>query len=160
MCQPEGVLSNALDGRLEARYQVGVSLSPGKPLTIEVIAYAPVAFFHCLHCELIWQQSEVRAKDRREQLETSLPHDLMEQYQRLSDWVRQMIAAHGPRLKFRIVDAASLEGWLKSLWHRVRHYPAVIVDGKEQSVGLQFERATRLIERRLASDLPTKGRLE
>ena len=120
-----------------------------KPLAVEVIAYAPAAFFHCLHCELIWQESGVRAQDRREQLETSLPEDLRQQYQQLSDWVRSMVVALGPRLAFRIIDAASLEGWFKSLWYGVRAYPAVIVDRSEKSVGTEFERATRLIERRL-----------
>jgi len=33
----------------------------------------------------------------------------------------------------------------------VRHYPAVIVDGKEKSTGADLERATTLIERRLAA---------
>jgi len=124
--------------------------SPWKPVTIEVIVYAPVAFFHCMHCELIWRESGARTRDRREQLETSLPADLQVQYQRLSDWVRAMVEAHGPRLRFRIVDAASVEGCFKSLRYGVRRYPAVIVDGKVKSMGTSFERATALVERRLA----------
>ena len=124
--------------------------SPRNPVTIEVIAYAPVAFFHCMHCELIWQESGARTRDRREQLDTSLPEDLQGQYQQLSDWVRGMVDAHGPRLRFRIVDAASVEGCIKSLRYGVRRYPAVIVDGKEKSVGASFEHATALVERRLA----------
>ncbi len=103
-------------------------------MVIDVLAYAPVAFFHCMHCELIWQQSGVRSKDRREQLETSLPKDLQ-----------------GSRLRFRIIDAASLEGWLKSLWYGVRQYPAVIIDAKERCIGTRFEHATALVERRLAA---------
>ncbi len=83
------------------------------PITIEVIAYAPVAFFHCMHCELIWQESAVRTNDRRDQLETALPEDLQEQYQAGSDWVHRMREAHGPRLRFRIIDAVSVEGWIK-----------------------------------------------
>src|SRR2546422_4484860 len=67
-----------------------VMAAPHPPVTIDVIAYAPVAFFHCLHCESIWQHTDVRAKARREQLETSLPPDLIDQYQQLSDWVRRM----------------------------------------------------------------------
>ncbi|HYT05678.1 MAG TPA: DUF1525 domain-containing protein [Gemmatimonadales bacterium] len=93
----------------------------------------------------------MRAKDRREQVETSLPADLKDQYQRVSDWVRGRVAAHGARVRFRIVDAASLEGWLKSLRYGIRQYPAVIVDGREKSIGTEFERATALIERRLAA---------
>ena len=126
-------------------------MSPRTPLTIEVIAYAPVAFFHCLHCEFIWQESAVRDQDRREQLDTSLPEDLKQEYQQLSDWVRRMVQAHGASVRFRIIDAASVEGWVKSLRYRVRRYPAVIVDGEDRFVGLQFERAGALIERRLAA---------
>ena len=125
--------------------------APHPPVTIDVIAYAPVAFFHCLHCESIWQHTDVRAKARCEQLETSLPPDLIDQYQQLSDWVRRMDEAHGRRVRFRIVDAASVEGCLKSLRYGVRHYPAVIVDGKDKSTGADLERATALIERRLAA---------
>lgn len=123
--------------------------SAGSAVTIEVIAYAPAAFFHCMHCEVVWQASGLRTTDRREQLDTSLPEDLKAQYQRLSDWVRATLARHGERVRFRIVDAASVEGWLKSLWYRVRRYPAVIVDGREKSVGPELEHATALIERRL-----------
>ncbi len=133
------------------RLQPDVPTAGRNPVPIDVIAYAPIAFFHCLHCELIWQQSEVRAKDRREQLDTSLPDDLKLQYQQLSDWVRRMVATHGSRLRFRVMDAASVEGWLKSLWHGVRQYPAVIVDGKAATMGADFERATVLIEQRLAA---------
>jgi Protein of unknown function (DUF1525) len=124
---------------------------PRPPLTIDVIAYAPVAFFHCQHCELIWQHTDVTAKARREQLESSLPSDLQEQYQRLSDWVHRMVEVHGEQLHFRIVDAASVEGWLKSVRYGVRRYPAVVVDGKEKSTGADLEGATVLIERRLAA---------
>ncbi|HYL22708.1 MAG TPA: DUF1525 domain-containing protein [Gemmatimonadales bacterium] len=140
---------------------------PQTPITVEVIAYAPVAFFHCQHCELIWQDSPARTRDRREQLESALPDDLKQQYQQLSDWVRGMVATHQSRLAFRIVDAASVEGWFKSLRYGVRQYPAVIVDGKEKVVGTSFERATALIEQRLAAASseprfrpPTEGRLE
>ena len=122
-----------------------------KPVVIDVLAYAPAAFFHCMHCELIWQQSGVRNKDRREQLETSLPEDLQEQYRQLSDWAHALMDAHGSRLRFRIIDAASLEGWLKSLWYGVRQYPAVIIDAKERCIGTRFEHATALVERRLAA---------
>ena len=126
-------------------------------VTIEVLAYAPAAFFHCMHCELIWQQSGVRTKDRREQLETSLPEDLKQQYQQLSDWVRGIQETYGSRVRFRVIDAASVEGCLKSLWYGVRRFPAVIVDGKERSIGMGFEHATALVERRLAAVPKERG---
>jgi hypothetical protein len=131
------------------------AIAPERPVPIDVIAYAPAAFFHCVPCELIWQQSTVRTKDRAEQLAGSLPDDLRDQYQQLSDWVHRMRAAHGPRLTFRILDAASIAGFVTAVRYGVRQFPAVIVDGKERSVGAQFERATMLIDRRLAAS--TRG---
>ncbi len=135
---------------LSARPRAAVSAAR-KPIDIAVLAYAPVAFFHCQHCEVIWRESPARARDRREQLETSLPADLLAQYQAVSDWVRRTLAAHGDRVRFRIVDAASIEGWFMSVRHGVRRYPAVLVDGKLTVVGAPFERATALIEQRLAA---------
>jgi hypothetical protein len=126
-------------------------MSPRKPLRIDVIAYAPSAFFHCLHCELIWQESPVRLEDRREQLQTSLPEDLKQVYQQVSDWVHTTAAAYGERLRFRIIDAASLEGLMKSLRYGIRRYPAVIVDGTATTGGTRFEQARALIERQLAA---------
>jgi hypothetical protein len=151
---------------LSARPRAAVSATR-QPISIAVLAYAPVAFFHCQHCELIWRESPARAQDRREQLQTALPADLLAQYQQVSDWVRRTVAAHGGRVQFRIVDAASIEGWLLSVRHGVRRYPAVLVEGKLTAIGAQFERATALIEQRLATldgeprfQPATEGRVE
>src|SRR5574337_1099366 len=123
----------------------------GKQITVEVLTYAPTAFFHCHHCEVVWQQIGASESQHREQLEASLPDDLKQQYQQISDWVRAMRAAHGRNVQFKVVDAASVEGWYKSVRYRVRRYPAVVVDGIEKYVGTDFGQATALIERRLAA---------
>jgi hypothetical protein len=120
-----------------------------KPIEVEVIAYAPVAFFHCWHCEVAWQPTGASKHFRQEQLASSLPEDLKEEYRELSDWVRQMMADYGERITFRVIDAISIEGWLKSIRYRLHKYPAVIVDGKEKIVGRGcFEQATAAIRRR------------
>jgi Protein of unknown function (DUF1525) len=116
-----------------------------KPLRVEVLVYAPVAFFHCPHCELAWQPTGMGNHFRQEQLASSLPEDLTSEYRELSDWVREMMAAYGERLDFRVIDAASIEGWLKSVRYRLHRYPAIVVDGKEKFVGL--EHATAAIRR-------------
>jgi hypothetical protein len=120
-------------------------MSQQKPIRVEVLAYAPTAFFHCRHCEVFWQQTGTGRALRQEQLEASLPEDLMREYQQLSDWVMQMADTYGSRLQFKVIDAASLEGWFKSLRYRVRRYPAVIVDGKTKFLGPDLERASELI---------------
>jgi len=122
-----------------------------KPVKVEVLAYAPTAFFHCRHCEVVWQQTGTGRALRQEQLDSSLPDDLMRQYQQLSDWVLQMAETYGSRLQFKVIDAASLEGWFKSVRYRVRHYPAVIVDGRTKFLGPDLARATELIRQTVAS---------
>jgi len=120
-----------------------------KPVRVEVIAYAPVAFFHCKHCELVWDQAGAAKNIHEEQLASSLPEDLKQEYQQLSDWVREMVADFGDRITFRIADAASIEGWWKSLRYRVHKYPAVIVDGEEKLIGSAcLEQATAAIRQR------------
>ncbi len=116
---------------------------------VEVIAYAPVAFFHCRHCELAWEPTGVGKHFRQEQLASSLPEDLKAEYQELSDWVREMAAAYGDKIVFRVIDAASIEGWWKSLRYRLRKYPAVIVDSQEKIVGRGFQQATAVIRQRM-----------
>jgi len=124
--------------------------------------YAPVAFLHCMPCEFVWRESAARRRDRQEQLETSLPADLQHQYRLVGDWVRGQMAAHEGEVRFRIIDAASVEGWIKSLWYGVRHYPAVIVDRRTKSVGLPLERASTLVAQRLMAHStfhpPSQGR--
>jgi hypothetical protein len=120
-----------------------------KPVKVEVIAYAPVAFFHCRHCELVWNEAGAAKNIHEEQLATSLPDDLKQEYQQLSDWVREMVATFGERITFRVIDAASLEGWWKSLRYRVHKYPAIIVNGEEKVTGCgRLEQATAAIRQR------------
>jgi len=126
-------------------------MSAQKPVKVELIAYAPTAFFHCRHCEVVWQQTGTGHALRQEQLDASLPDDLMQEYRQLSDWVMQMAETYGSRLQFKMIDAASLEGWFKSLRYRVRQYPAVIVDGRAKFLGPDLERATKQIHQSVAA---------
>ncbi len=118
---------------------------------MEVLAYAPVDFFHCQHCELVWHETGASQEVHREQITSSLPDDLMAEYQQLSDWVREMISIYGERLRFKIIDAASIEGWLKSVCHGLHRYPTIILEGTEKIVGRDFERATAVIRERMLS---------
>jgi hypothetical protein len=125
-------------------------MKPEKPIQVEVLAYAPVAFFHCRHCEVVWQPTGVGEHLRQEQLDSSLPEDLKKEYRELSDWVRQMKADYGERIAFSVIDAASIEGWLKSVRYRLHKYPAVIVDGKQKITGCDcFGQATTVIRQKM-----------
>ena len=122
-----------------------------KPLQIEILAYAPTEFFHCLHCEVVMQGVGIGQSVRREQREAAFPPDLQAEYTALADWVRGLVARHGERVAVRVVDAASLEGVFKALRHRTRRFPAFILDGRERIVGFDRGRLDGALARRLGS---------
>jgi hypothetical protein len=125
-----------------------------KPLQVDIITYAPTAFFHCQHCEIAWQQVGLGEKARAEQMANNLPQDVMDDYRSLSDWIMVLVNKHQGRLAVRVVDAASVEGFLASLRHRARRYPAVIIAGQEVLSPADFSVAQKAIERRLPATLP------
>ena len=126
-----------------------------KPLLVEIIAYAPTAYYHCTHCEVAWQ--ELRADNRlhEEQLESSLPEDLITEYQTVSNWVREMFSLYCDNILLKVIDAASVEGFYTSLRYNARRYPAVIVNHKARFIGSDMlSSASEEIARQVAS-LPT-----
>lgn len=121
-----------------------------QPLRVEIIAYAPTAFYHCQHCELVWDQTGFSRGVRQEQISSGLPEDMLREYAAMSDWVRQLLARYCDRIVVKIVDAASVEGVWKSLRYGVRRYPAVIADGRK-SLGTDWRQADELIAQCLAA---------
>mgnify|MGYP001572775741 CR=1 FL=1 len=119
-------------------------------LKIEIVAYAPTAFFHCAHCEVVWDQVGFSQGVRNEQLQSGLPEELRQEYHQLSEWVRQLMRKYGDQIEVSVIDAASAEGFVKSLRHRVRRFPAVIVGGRERVTGGNYSMAEQAIALRLA----------
>jgi hypothetical protein len=102
-----------------------------QPLSVKIITYAPTAFRHCQHCELAFEGMGIGQQVQREAASSSLPDDLAGEYQDLSNWVHRLLERHPGRLAISLIDAASIEGFWKSLRHGVRRYPAVIIDGHD-----------------------------
>jgi hypothetical protein len=123
-----------------------------KPLMVEIIAFAPTQFYHCTHCEVLFKEAEVEGvkKFHADTLETSMPPEMMQEYRNLSDWVLNSVERYGGRVVFKVIDAASMEGLLRSVRYGVRKYPAVIVNGKEKQIGADFSKAESLIDKTLA----------
>ena len=126
----------------------------GSPLLVEIIAYAPTAFYHCMHCEVAWREMGMDNRIHDEQTQSSLPADLVMDYQRVSDWVRQIFRRHSDQVVVKIIDAASVEGFFKSLRYGVHRYPAVIIEGKSRFGGSALEEASQAIARRLEEKVP------
>jgi hypothetical protein len=126
-----------------------------KPLLVEIIAYAPTAFYHCTHCEVAWREMGATNRIHEEQISSSLPEDLIKEYQIVSDWIRDMFRVHCDNVLLKVVDAASIEGFYKSLKYNARRYPAVIVDGRSRFIGSQnLSSASEEIARQVADRLP------
>ena len=116
-------------------------------MQVEILTYAPTEFYHCQHCEVVWDQVGFGPRIRAEQRSAGLPPDLQAEYEAISDWVGEAHARYGPRLQVKVVDVASVEGVLKALRHRARRFPAFIVDGRERIVGFDPEQLDAVLAR-------------
>ena len=103
-------------------------------VTVQVITYAPTVFTHCQHCEIAFGEVGIGERLRRDEAASALPPDLALDFARLSDWIRRIVDEHGARVHVEVVDAASVEGLLISLRHRLWRHPAVLVDTRKVDV--------------------------
>src|SRR5262249_10085144 len=88
----------------------------------------------------------------REQLDAGRPEELARDFHSLSEWARSLPDRFGPTVSVRLVDVASIEGFFKSLIHRLGRYPAFLVDGRRY-VGSDFARVDALITESLETRL-------
>jgi hypothetical protein len=137
-----------MEGNLPSRQR-----SVGRPVEVDLVAYAPTVFFHCGHCEFLWQQSGLGDSVHRDEARQALPSDLYDEFERLSEWVHALWLRHGRRIHVRVVDAASIEGVWTALRHGLWRFPAVVVDGRAVRVGPDLEPVDNLIDRRVAAAL-------
>jgi hypothetical protein len=93
----------------------------------------------------------LRQKIQRELMDSGLPDDLKAEFHELSAWAHTLPSKFGDRVYVRLIDAASIEGFFKSLFRRFARYPAFTVEG-QRYVGSDFARVDALIGKQL-----TKG---
>jgi hypothetical protein len=122
-----------------------------KPVSVLVITYAPTIFSHCQHCELTFREMRIGERTRRREAAEALPEDLVREFQDVSDWVHRLLERHRSRVRVDVLDAASIRGFLMSVRHRIRRYPAVVIDGDETLTGLRFDRYDEVVDRRVAA---------
>jgi hypothetical protein len=118
-----------------------------QPVSVQIITYAPTVFRHCQHCEVAFEGMGIGQPVQREAAASSLPEDLADQYQDLSDWVHRLLERHPGRVAVSVIDAASIEG----VWKSLRRYPATIVAGRETAIGTDFGAVDRIINRYVSS---------
>jgi glutaredoxin len=124
---------------------------------VEAILYAPTAYYHCMHCEVAFREIGVSNHAHDEQVFSSLPTDMAEDYQLFSDWVRDIFKRYCDRVVVRVIDAASIEGIVKSLRYGSRRFPVIVIGGQTVLNGGAFDAADQEIARRLDELLPVNG---
>lgn len=120
-------------------------------MRLEILAYAPTEFYHCQHCEVVWDSIGFGKRIRAEQRSQALPSDLAAEYTAIADWVGEAHARYGDRLEVNVVDVASVEGVVKSIRHRTRRFPAFVLDGSERIIGFDRQRLDAALAQRLGS---------
>jgi hypothetical protein len=90
----------------------------------------------------------LRRKVQRDLMASGLPEDLQAEFHTLSEWAGTLPDRFGDRVRVRLIDVASIEGFFTSLIRRFRRYPAFSVEG-ERYVGSDFSRVDALISRAL-----------
>ena len=123
------------------------------PVTVTIITYAPTTFYHCQHCELTFQEVGLGERLHRQEAAQSLPEDLAREFAQLSEWARELIHRHGPRVHLDVLDAVSIRGILSSLRHGAFRHPVAIVDGRSMSLRTpdEYRQVDAAIDRRLSA---------
>jgi hypothetical protein len=118
---------------------------------VDVLTYAPTVFTHCQHCEVAFGQAGIGERLHREQARDSLPQDLRSEFAAVAEWAHGLVDRHGSQIDVRVIDAASIRGFLTTLRYGTRRYPAVIVEREDRFVGADLPLAEAEIERRVAA---------
>ena len=113
-------------------------------ILLEVLAHIPTDFFHCLHCEQVFNLTNIGGTVRQE-TRSAYPPAILEDAERLAAWLRDLSQQYGERLRVRIIDPQSVEGFFKSLRHWVRRYPTFIIDHRIKYTGWEPNVLERLL---------------
>ena len=119
-----------------------------RPIFIEVVSNVLTIFSHCSRCELIFKESGVAKRIKKEEIE-GYPSEMKEEFLRLSEWISELCRLYRHRIRIRLIDAQSLLGIYKSLIHRFRKYPAFIIDKKDVYIGWDRQKLEDLLDEHL-----------
>ena len=118
-------------------------------VSVQVIAPALTNFFHCMHCEQIFDQAGIGRQMHEEEIE-QYPEDFKQDSARLANWLVDLAHRYGDQIHIRVIDPQSPEGFLKSVRYWVRRYPTFIVDGHEKVTGWDQAVLDAVLQARLA----------
>jgi hypothetical protein len=115
---------------------------------VEILTYAPTEFYHCHHCEVVWDSVGFGRRIRANQHDAGLPPELQAEYAAISEWggggapaICPTVAGQGGRRGICRRRDQGRPPWL-------RRFPACIIDGRERIVGFDREQLDAALERR------------
>jgi len=118
-------------------------------VSIEVIAPVLTEFYHCLHCETIFDQAGLGRRVHGEHI-NEYPEDIKEDFLRLSNWLIDLARRYGDTIRIRLIDPQSLEGFLKSMRYWVRRHPAFIINARKEYAGWDKAALNRVLQAQIS----------
>jgi hypothetical protein len=116
------------------------------PVSIDVISPIPERPGLCGPCELILTQADLDIQPETQRME-DMPHDWLEDYGRLMNFIAVIVQDYGKGVLIRVFDPRSFQGMWKSLRHGVSRYPTFIVAGHHKISGLDEERVSQALNK-------------
>ncbi len=89
-----------------------------------------------------------------EQVKSSLPAELLQEYQQISDWVARLFDHYCDRIAVKVIDAASFEGVIQCIRYHVHSFPAMIIDHRVRFARGELAQAETEIARALGTAQP------
>jgi hypothetical protein len=128
-----------------------------RPILLEIVTHVVTSYGQCRRCEIVFDEVGLNKKFHQKETD-EYPQDLKEESVKLSDWIRELTRLYKHRLLVKLIDVQSLLGVYKSLRHRIRKYPAFIIEGKEVYTGWDKNRLENLLDKYIQASLLPKHR--
>lgn len=128
-----------------------------KPILLEIVTKVLTSWGQCRRCKILFDQAGLDQKFRQGEMD-EYPPDLIEEFTRLSDWIRELNRLYKHRLLIKLIDVQSPLGIYKSLRYRIRTYPTFVVEGKETYTGWDKDQLESLLDKYINNSLLSKRR--
>jgi hypothetical protein len=106
-------------------------------IQVDVIAPIMTNFFHCMHCEQIFNHADIGQQMHQDELE-QYPEDFIEETAKLASLLDELIQRYEDQIHIRVIDPQSPEGLLKSIRYWIRKYPSFIINRQLKITGLDL----------------------
>jgi hypothetical protein len=114
-------------------------------ITLDILTLIPITFKQCMHCEQFYDQSGIGDKVHN-QILSEYPQDLLNEQEQLITLVIELVNRFNDGIVIKFVDPQSIKGILLSIRHRVRRYPAFIINKKELLIGINKSALNQMLE--------------